>query len=390
MRVKKNTTYRDESFDDYFTYQNIENISHYLLTGNRLYSPTNKDYNKSDLLELSWLKTKFPKSEVREFTFIDLFAGIGGIRIAAERNGGHCLFSSEWDKYAKRTYFENFGEVPFGDIRDIDSSDIPNHNLLFAGFPCQAFSLAGKRNGFEDTRGTLFFDVARIINDKRPEAFVLENVKGLVSHDKGKTLEIILSVLRDDLGYYVPTPEVLNSKNFGTPQNRERIFIVGFKSKKHFDRFKYPKGTLTKKTVKDIIDSKADGVYYLSQKYLDTLKRHKDRHADKGNGFGYNVLSSKSIANAVVVGGMGRERNLIKQKSRRKLTPSKFSHGEINNEYIRKLTPREMARLQSFDDSYIFPVSDAQAYKQIGNSVTISVLESVISEVLKAWKGYRN
>jgi DNA (cytosine-5)-methyltransferase 1 len=387
MGVKKNRTIRDESFDNYFTYQNIENISHYLLTGNKIFSPTNKNYDKSDLLELNWLKTKFLKKKAIEFTFIDLFAGIGGIRIAAERNGGHCLFSSEWDKYAKRTYFENFGEVPFGDIRNIGSIDIPKHNLLFAGFPCQAFSLAGKRNGFEDTRGTLFFDVARIINDKKPEAFVLENVKGLVSHDKGKTLEIILSVLRDDLGYYVPTPEVLNSKNFGTPQNRERIFIVGFKNKKHFARFNYPKGTLTKKTVKDIIDLKVDGIYYLSQKYLDTLKRHKSRHSDKGNGFGYEVLSSKSIANAVVVGGMGRERNLIKQRSRRKLIPSKFSHGVINDEYIRKLTPREMARLQSFEDSYIFPVSDAQAYKQIGNSVTISVLESVIKEVLKAWKG---
>jgi DNA (cytosine-5)-methyltransferase 1 len=171
------------------------------------------------------IKNKDTKN--KNFTFIDLFAGIGGIRIAFERVGGKCLYSSEWDEYCQITYTSNFGERPHGDITKAKTKDIPKHDILTAGFPCQAFSIAGKRGGFNDTRGTLFFDVARIIKDKQPKAFFLENVKGLRNHKSGKTLETILNVLRNDLNYFVPEPEILNAKDFGVPQNRERIFYRG-------------------------------------------------------------------------------------------------------------------------------------------------------------------
>ena len=161
----------------------------------------------------------FPPVKEPKFTFIDLFAGIGGIRLAFQNLGGKCVFSSEWDKHAHLTYEVNFGEVPFGDITKIDEKEIPEHDILLAGFPCQAFSIAGKRGGFEDTRGTLFFDIARIIKEKQPKAFFLENVKGLVNHNRGKTLRVILNTLREDLNYFVPEPEFVNAKDFGVPQN---------------------------------------------------------------------------------------------------------------------------------------------------------------------------
>ena len=175
--------------------------------------------------EIIW-DVPFPPVADPEFTFIDLFAGIGGMRIAFQKLNGQCVFSSEWDNQAKTTYSTNFGEVPYGDITKINEDEIPKHNVLVAGFPCQAFSIAGHKSGFEDTRGTLFFDVARIIKSRKPDAFLLENVKGLVGHDKGKTLEVILRTLREDLGYFVPEPRVMNARDFGVPQHRERIFIV--------------------------------------------------------------------------------------------------------------------------------------------------------------------
>src|SRR6218665_2555870 len=184
----------------------------------------------------------FPPIENPGFKFIDLFAGIGGFRIALQNLGGKCVFTSEWDERAKKTYQANFGEVPFGDITKQSTKEfIPDgFDILCAGFPCQAFSIAGKRGGFEDTRGTLFFDVAEIIKRKQPKAFFLENVKGLLNHDKGKTLATILNVLREDLGYFVPEPKVLNAKDFGVPQNRERIFIVGFRKDQNITSFEYP------------------------------------------------------------------------------------------------------------------------------------------------------
>ena len=255
----------------------------------------------------------FPETKNPKFTFIDLFAGIGGFRMALQNLGGKCVFSSEKDKFAKKTYETNFGEIPFGDITKIHEQNVPEHDVLCAGFPCQAFSIAGKRKGFKDeTRGTLFFDIARIIEAKKPKAFFLENVKGLTNHDKGRTLKTILKVLRDDLNYFVPEPRIMNAKDFGVPQNRERIFIIGFRKDLEINDFKYPAPVNKTQTFADIKEKNTVSVkYYLSEQYLNTLKQHKERHKKKGNGFGYEIINDDDCANAVVVGGMGRERNLV-------------------------------------------------------------------------------
>lgn len=330
----------------------------------------------------------FPPVQTPDFTFIDLFAGIGGMRLALQKLNGKCVFSSEWDLQAQVTYSTNFGEVPFGDITKINAEDVPKHNILVAGFPCQAFSIAGFKGGFDDTRGTLFFDVARIIKAQRPDAFLLENVKGLVGHDKGKTLSVILRTLREDLGYYVPDPRVINARDFGVPQNRERIFIVGFKNKAAANRFAYPEALRTKKVIADIKEKDVVPVkYYLSKQYLSTLKAHRQRHSDKGNGFGYEVISDDAIANAIIVGGMGRERNLLIDNRLTDFTPTTNIKGPVNREGIRKMTPREWARLQGFPDKYQIPVSDAQAYKQFGNSVAVPAVHATAKSLLKALRG---
>jgi DNA (cytosine-5)-methyltransferase 1 len=327
----------------------------------------------------------FPPPRVSKFTFIDLFAGIGGMRAAFQSLGGRCVFSSEWDQSAKKTYFENFGEVPFGDITKIGTSEVPKHEILVAGFPCQAFSIAGARGGFEDTRGTLFFDVARIIADKKPQAFLLENVKGLANHDRGRTLETILNTLRNDLGYNVPDPQILNAKFYGVPQNRERIFIVGFKSKSAFEKFVYPKSDATSCTISDVLEEREVSVkYYLSTQYLKTLQEHRRRHEEKGNGFGYEIIPNDGISNAIVVGGMGRERNLVIDGRLSTFKPITNIKGSVNRKGIRKMTPREWARLQGFPDRFVIPVSDAQAYKQFGNSVAVPVIAAVGKQIMKA------
>jgi len=284
----------------------------------------------------------FPRPKGANFSFIDLFAGIGGFRMAMQNLGGECLFCSEWDSQAKKTYEANFGDVPYGDITRIKAKEIPNHDILCAGFPCQAFSIAGKRGGFEDTRGTLFFDVARIIKEKKPKAFFLENVKGLMNHRSGETLKTILNTLRNDLKYYVPEPQVMNAKNFGVPQNRERIFIVGFR-----------------------------------------LRDHKERHAKKGNGFGYEIIPDTGTANAIVVGGMGRERNLVYDHRLTNFVPVTKIKGEVNREGIRRMTPREWARLQGFPDNFLIPVADASAYKQFGNSVAVPAIQATAQKIVK-------
>jgi DNA (cytosine-5)-methyltransferase 1 len=319
------------------------------------------------------------------FKFIDLFAGIGGFRIAMQNLGGKCVFTSEWDKYSKQTYKANFGDLPFGDItKDTTKSFIPdNFDVLCAGFPCQAFSIAGRRGGFEDTRGTLFFDVAEIIKKKQPKAIFLENVKGLRSHDKGKTLATILNVLREDLNYFVPDPQVINAKNYGVPQNRERIFIVGFRKDLGISEFTYPEPKSKKKVLKQILEKKEVSVkYYLSTTYLETLKKHKARHKDKGNGFGYEIISENGIANAVVCGGMGRERNLVKDDRLTNFIPITNISGEVNREGVRKMTPREWARLQGFPDKFKIIVSDAQAYKQFGNSVAVPAIQATAMKII--------
>lgn len=328
----------------------------------------------------------FKSIENEKFKFIDLFAGIGGIRMAFQNLGGKCVFSSELDSNAQLTYRTNYGETPFGDITKEEVKQyIPdNFDVLCAGFPCQAFSIAGKRGGFEDTRGTLFFDVAEIIKRKQPKAFFLENVKGLKSHDKGKTLATILNTLRVDLGYFVPEPQVLNAKDFGVPQNRERIFIVGFRKDLNIKTFQYPKPFNIPVSIADILEKNVVPTkYYLSTQYLLTLENHKARHASKGNGFGYQIIKDSEIANAIVVGGMGRERNLIRDYRITDFTPTTHIKGEVNREGVRKMTPREWARLQGFPDEFIIPVADASAYKQFGNSVAIPAVQATAEELIK-------
>ncbi len=336
-----------------------------------------------DLDTIEW-DVPFPPPSNYKFTFIDLFAGIGGMRIAFQNLGGKCVFSSEWDKYAQKTYEYNFGEIPFGDIKKIDEKGIPRHDILLGGFPCQAFSIAGKRGGFEDTRGTLFFDVARIIKERQPKAFLLENVKGLINHKGGKTLEVILNTLRENLNYFVPEPKIINAKDFGVPQNRERIFIVGFHKRLGINEFDYPKPTKVEVMFKDIKEENpVSAKYYLSTKYLSTLKEHKRRHKSKGNGFGYEIILDDSIANAIVVGGMGRERNLVFDDRLMDFTPVTNIKGEVNRDGIRRMTPREWARLQGFPDSFGIRVSDTQAYKQFGNSVAIPAVQAMGENIIR-------
>ena len=343
------------------------------------------DGSKMNFTEKTSLNIPFPPCENPSFTFIDLFAGIGGFRIAMQNAGGKCVFTSEWDKKARKTYEIDFGDVPFGDItKEETKSFIPDgFDILCAGFPCQAFSIAGRRGGFEDTRGTLFFDVAEIIKRKTPRAFFLENVKGLTNHDKGRTLDTILNTLRNDLDYYVPEPQILNAKNFGLPQNRERIYIVGFKKDQGVDDFDYPHPIDRTVRFIDIREQNPVPVkYYLSTRYLKTLREHKIRHRNKGNGFGYEIICDNEIANAIVAGGMGRERNLVTDNRITDFTPTTKIKGEINREGIRRMTPRESARLQGFPDNFIIPVADASAYRQFGNSVAIPVIQAVGKEIV--------
>lgn len=360
------------------------------------YEKQAKAYIKSqDLLEDPFFQYKlpieydipFPPIKNPTFKFIDLFAGIGGFRMAFQNLGGKCVFTSEWDKYSQKTYEANYGEVPFGDITKVNEKNVPNHDILLGGFPCQAFSIAGRRNGFEDTRGTLFFDIARIIKEKQPKALFLENVKGLRSHNKGKTLKTILKVLREDLNYFVPIPEVINAKNFGVPQNRERIFIVGFRKDLGITEFKYPEPLKKKVTFEKVKEKNEVSVkYYLSNTYLNTLYRHKERHINKGNGFGYEIISDKGTANAIVVGGMGKERNLVYDARLTNFKPVTNIKGEVNKKGIRRMTPREWARLQGYPDKFRIVVSDAQAYKQFGNSVAVPAIQATGEEIVKKLK----
>ena len=329
----------------------------------------------------------FPGPKNPKFKFIDLFAGIGGFRMAFQNLGGECVFSSEWDEQAKRTYYENYGDVPFGDItKESTKNKIPkDFDILCAGFPCQAFSLAGKRRGFAETRGTLFFDVAEILRRHQPKAFFLENVKGLAIHDKGKTLETILNTL-DEVGYVVPDPQILNAMHYGVPQHRERIYIVGFRKDLGISKeeFTYPE---QKEVAKKWIDVREENPvpakYYLSTTYIDTLIRHKARHEAKGHGFGYDIIPDDGIAHAIVVGGMGRESNLVIDFRQKDLTPTTRIKGEVNKQGWRKMTPREWARLQGYPDNFKIVVADASAYKQFGNSVAVPAIQATANNLLK-------
>lgn len=332
----------------------------------------------------------FPGPKNPKFKFIDLFAGIGGFRMAFQNLGGECVFSSEWDEQARRTYYENYGDVPFGDItKESTKNKIPkDFDILCAGFPCQAFSLAGKRKGFAETRGTLFFDVAEILRRHQPKAFFLENVKGLAIHDKGKTLETILNTL-DEVGYIVPDPQILNAMHYGVPQHRERIYIVGFRKDLGIKKedFVYPERHKDIPCWLDVREKEpVPAKYYLSETYVETLRRHKARHEAAGHGFGYKIIDDNAVANAIVCGGMGRECNLVLDFRQTNLTPTTKIKGEINKEGIRKMTPREWARLQGYPDNFKIVVADASAYKQFGNSVAVPAIQATAQQLLTTLK----
>jgi DNA (cytosine-5)-methyltransferase 1 len=305
------------------------------------------------------------------FTFIDLFAGIGGIRLAFEKFGGNCVFTSEWDSFAQITYKANFGHEPHGDITQIDAKQIPKHDILLGGFPCQPFSNAGLKRGFEDTRGTLFFDIARIIDYRKPSMLLLENVKGFLRHDKGRTLNVVEETL-DELGYNV-FYQVLNAKDFGVPQNRERIYIVGVNRRKLGNtRFVFPKPKFSKTKVGDILEIDVDPKYTLSNKLWQGHKRRLKEHREKGNGFGYSLFNPDSPYTSTISARYYKDGSeiLIEQKGKNP----------------RKLTPREAARLQGFPEKFIIPVSDTQAYKQFGNSVAVPVVTAIAKEMVKFLK----
>ncbi len=318
------------------------------------------------------------------FRAADLFAGIGGIRLGFEltfKDQIIFVYANEINPYSCQTYEANFGDTPFGDITKVNPKDIPDFDILLAGFPCQAFSIAGKKRGFNDTRGTLFFYLAEVLRIKRPDAFLLENVKNLKNHDKGRTFQVIRDILTKDLKYNIHF-KILNAKNFGVPQNRERIYIVGFRNNL---KFKFPKNLDIPVKIDDILEDKVKKSYYLSHEYLTGLKNHRARHEAKGNGFGYEVRPREGIANAIVVGGMGKERNLVRDVILPNAWKQEGDDIQLRNEEgIRKMTPREWARLQGFPDSFKFPVSMTQSYKQLGNSVAIPVIKEIALEMKKS------
>lgn len=321
---------------------------------------------------------------------IDLFAGIGGIRRGFDNAFGDdikTVFVSEWDKFAQKTYKANYDDDfdIAGDITQIDEKDIPDFDICLAGFPCQAFSMAGKHMGFNDDykgmcRGTLFQDVVRICEYHKPKVIFCENVKGLTIHDKGRTFKVIKGAF-EEIGYTV-YDKILNSKDFGVPQNRERIYLVCVRNDLINDRcpegFIFPTGTNENVCIRDILDAApVPSKYYLSTTYMQTLINHKARHAAKGNGFGYEIRDLDGIAGTIVCGGMGRERNLIVDEREHSMIPTTHIKGEINADSIRKMTPREWARLQGFPDDFKIELADTHMYKQFGNSVTVNVIEAI-------------
>ena len=326
------------------------------------------------------MRRKQRNTSDKQFSFIDLFAGIGGMRIAFDRNGGHCVYSNEWNKYSQQTYFANFGELPDGDITQVNEKDIPDHDILVAGFPCQPFSIAGvsKKNslgretGFADkTQGTLFFDICRILKEKRPKAFMLENVKNLCSHDKGRTFQVIKESL-DELDYKI-FYTVLDGQSY-VPQHRERIIIVGFDRKRYGNNIDFEFKLIPqnpKPLMRDILDKDVDEKYTLSDKLWTYLQNYAAKHKAAGNGFGYGLAPLDGIS--------------------RTLSARYYKDGsEIliaqEGKNPRRLTPRECARLQGFPDNFKIPVSDTQAYKQFGNSVVVPLMQNIAGLIVEKMK----
>lgn len=358
------------------------------------------------LLKLQELSNDHPFEQSKKnnkFTFIDLFSGIGGIRLPFQLKGGECVFSSENNNHAQKTYFANFGEYPSGDITEIKSKDIPDHDLLLAGFPCQAFSQAGLKQGFKDTRGTMFFEIQRILAEKRPKMFLLENVKRLKTAQKGETFKVIYDILTGQhvgeipedvpmseesraalsqkLNYWVGSV-VLRAADFGIPQNRERVFIVGFnkdyyKNVKDFSEiFSFPTPTFSKTRVGDILEkvSEDDSVYTISDNLWKGHQRRKEQHIHKGNGFGYSLFDEDSAYTNTI------SARYYKDGSEALIAQDEYGKNP------RMLTPRECARLQGFPEEFLVDaVSKTQAYKQFGNSVCVKVVEAVAEKMLETF-----
>lgn len=334
---------------------------------------------ESDLFS-DFFNVPFPAPENPKFTFIDLFAGIGGFRLAMQAQGGKCVFSSEWNVYAQKTYFSNFGDMPFGDItKEVTKSFIPEHfDILCAGFPCQPFSIAGvskkkslgRETGFKDkTQGTLFFDVADIISRHRPKAFYLENVKNLTSHDKGNTFRIIRETL-EELNYSLHY-QVMDGQTY-VPQHRERIMIVGFDKERYHgeEEFAFPEQHEATRSIKEILDPNIDPKYTLSDKLWQYLQNYAEKHRAKGNGFGFGLVDLNGIARTLSARYYKDGSEIL------------IPQGEGKNP--RRLSPRECARLMGYPDEYrIDRVSDVQAYRQCGNSVVVPLITAVSEQILK-------
>jgi len=306
------------------------------------------------------------------FTFIDLFAGIGGLRQAFESSGGKCLFSSEWNKFSQQTYEANFGDIPQGDITQINEKEIPDHDILVGGFPCQPFSIAGvsaknhlgREHGFKDkTQGTLFFDICRIIKEKQPSAFLLENVKNLKSHDKGNTFKVIINALENELNYDIHYKVIDAGKV--VPQHRERIFIVGFKEPLDF---KFPEFKDKRPVLGDVLEDSVDEKYTLKDGTWNALQRHKAKHRAKGNGFGFNLADKKGVAKTLSARYYKDGAEIL------------IDQGKKNP---RRLTPRECARIMGFPEKFKIPVSDNQAYRQFGNAVVVPVVKEIAKAMVK-------
>ena len=378
--------------------ENYALVSHYIQLGDRPESqkykgvlkqqgfnveklPSAEEFNSSNGITL--VPDKKPK-----FTFIDLFAGIGGFRIAMQSLGGQCVFSSEWDEPAKETYFNNYGEVPFGDITKPETKNlIPFYfDVLCAGFPCQPFSNAGLKRGIEDTRGTLFYHIAEILRDHQPRAVLLENVRGLISNDKGNTIQTVLRTITD-MGYKCNIPQdlidngpiaklkdecakmVLSAKDYGVPQNRPRIYIVLWRKDVAIEKFVYPAPEKVKTSVRTILEQNVPDDFTISDRLWAGHKRRRMEHAEKGNGFGYCLFNAESEYTSTI--------------SRRYYKDGSEILIEQAGKNPRKLTPREAANLQGFPAEFRLPDSNTKAYQQFGNSVAVPVVTKVSEQIVK-------
>lgn len=320
----------------------------------------------------------FPNQDAAKYKAIDLFCGIGGTRLGFYKTGEvSFVFSSEINEPARQTYFANYGEMPFGDITQIPSEQIPDHDILIGGFPCQAFSQAGLKRGFEDARGTLFFEIARILKDKRPKAFLLENVKNLKTHDQGRTFQVIQSTLQE-LNYDVFF-HLFKARDFGVPQNRERIYIVGFDREQvaNSHAFQFPEPLTKKVCVGDILEDSAslDSKYTISDRLWQGHQERKARNKAAGKGFGYSLFNAQSPYT-----------NTISARYYKDGSEILIDQSELGKN-PRKLTPREAARLQGFPEEFKLCASDTQAYRQFGNSVAVPVIYAIAQQILKVLNG---